>query len=258
VCVSVEADRVALVRLRGADVLAAEIVPLAGSPVDAPDVLDVLATRLGAAPWRGAPREVALSDRLVRYLVVDRPRGVRSRRELKAVAQARFASVFDADPAQWRIAMDEQPGRSRVVACGIARELFDRVVQVFGAGGACRAVRPFLAHELARRARRVPDECWLAVAARDCVALAAVSGGECLRIGVFAEQELRPGAIAERVRRESLLHGDVPENAPVVVAGVLGGEVVSSGFTRLDRPNWAAQPAGWSADFRVALAGHWA
>ena len=69
---SVELDRVALVRL-GADKSAREqtVLPLAADPDHPEAAVQALGTTLASPAWRGAPRRIVLSDRLVRYLVME-------------------------------------------------------------------------------------------------------------------------------------------------------------------------------------------
>ncbi len=256
---SVELDRVALVRIgRHGSLVEQCILPFAQPPDDEPRALARLAQHLSGDAWRGTTRHVVLSDRLVRYLVLERPDGVRSLRELRAVVESKFESVFDVAASGWQIAVDTRPGGRRVVACGVQRRLLEAASAAFGADGPCRSVQPYFVRELQRRSRRLPATCWFVVAARDCLTIAAIVDGECCRVVVHPEAGAQPAAIAERVGREALLHGDVPEGAPVLVSGVVGGDPATAGLARLDAVHWAAQPAGWSADFRVALAERWA
>lgn len=256
---SVELDRVALVRIdRQGSIVEQCIVPLALPPDEDARPLARLAERLSGDAWRDTTRHVVLSDRLVRYLVVERPQGVRSLRELRAVVESKFESVFDVAASSWQIAVDTAPGGRQVVACGVQRRLLEAATAAFGADGACRSVQPYFVRELRQRSRRLPATCWFVVGARDCLAIAAIVDGECRRVGVHPVAGTQPAEIVERVAREALLHGDVPEGAPVLVSGVVGGDPATGGVARLDAVHWAAQPAGWSADFRVALAERWA
>ena len=131
---SVELDRVALVRL-GADGLPQDeaVVDLVLDP-EHPDEWSKAARPALAAPaWRGPARTVVLSDRLVRYVVMERPQGVRSSAELRLACEARFQASFERPASEWEIAIDARPFADDIFACGVSRRLLDAVRGLFAA-----------------------------------------------------------------------------------------------------------------------------
>ena len=99
---SVEIDRVVLVRL-GVDGAALDeaVIALSLDPEQPAEALRAVGAALAAPAWSGTARSVVLSDRLVRYLVVRRPDGVRSRAELRLACEARVQSSFERPASEW-------------------------------------------------------------------------------------------------------------------------------------------------------------
>ena len=256
---SVELDRVALVRLN-ADGAPREdaVMPLALDP-EQPEAWSKAARAALAEPqWRDVPRNVVMSDRLVRYMVMERPQGVRSGAELRLACEARFQASFERPAAEWEIAIDARPFARHIFACGVSRRLIDAVRAVFSLEGSLASLQPFLVCELRRLARRLPGECWFVVVARDCVTLAGIKHGECRVIRVLTAEQPNLGLIRDALERETLLTGQLAADAPVLIAGVLQDDLASSAMRRLDAPSWGTQSSHWANGFRLALAERWA
>ena len=257
---SIALDRAALVRL-GADGTAKEQLAVALTlDREAPErSLDTLAATLAASAWRGVPRTVVLSDRLVRYLVVDRPQGIRSAAELRLACEARFQAAFDRPAQEWQINIDARPFARRFLACGMEKSLHDALVACLAVDGALLSLKPYLVSELARRASSLHSPCWLAVAAHDSVTLAGVADDECSVVRVLATEA--PVSIADIERaldRERLLAGDVPQDAAVVVTGAVSGDFGATAVRRLDATTWGSHTALWAQTYRMALSQRWA
>lgn len=255
---SVELDRTALVRLGGDGEPREEaIVEMPLDPERPQEWAGAVRATLGQPAWRSAPRSVVLSDRLVRYVAMERPRGVRSSAELELACEARFQSSFERPANEWEIAIDARPFSPRVFACGAARAALDAIRAPFAGQGALLSLKPFLVCELQRLARRLPAECWFVAVARDCLALAGIARGECRFARVLAAERPSASLIEDTLAREALLAGEVAADAPVMIAGVLEGDAAASGLRRMDAPSWRTQPRHWTSGYRLALAERW-
>ncbi len=257
---SIEVDRVALVHTGDEypDGIREERCLDAVLDADRPeDALQAVTAILADAPWRGTQRHAVLSDRLVRYLVAERPRGVRSVSELRLALETRFEQAFDAAAADWTIAMAARPFAQFFVLCAVPRRLLEATRAALSQTGTCASIRPFLACELDRHATRAPGDCWYAAAARDCVALARIAGGECERIRVMRLGAPTPQAVADLIEQERLLAGEHAGRVPVLLSGILEGNPGSANLTRVDRAQWGAKPQSWASLYRVAMAEAW-
>ena len=257
---SIELDRIALVKLTGNG----GSTPLGECLIEAPldpdqpeEALGKVATVLADPLWNGAKRHVVLSDRLVRYLVFERPEGVRSVDELMLAVEARFEQAFDASAQDWEIVIDARPFPRRFIACGAPRRMLYAARTAFSTGGECTSIRPFLVCELERVAKRLPAACWFAAASRDCVALIGITDSECQYVRVLPVDLSSPAAITATIEREQLLSGDAEGNEQIFVSGVPNAQSGDGTATRLDAPHWRAQPAAWSSSYRLALAEVW-
>ena len=256
---SVELDRLALVRLGADDVPRdAAVIELPLDPERPEAWVKAAHTGLAQPAWRNVPRNVVISDRLVRYVVMERPQGVRSSAELRLACEARFQASFERPAAEWEIKIDAQPFAQHLFACGVSRRLLDAIRTLFAADGSLVSLQPFLVSELRRLARRLPGECWFIAVARDCVTLAGIRRAECRFTRVLAAEQPELPAIRDALEREALLTGELAADAPVLVAGVLLGDWATSDMRRLDAPSWGAQTSSWASGFRLALSERWA
>lgn len=258
---SVELDRIALVKLAGGAGGATACERMIEGQLD-PDhpheALREASAVLADPQWRGTMRHIVLSDRLARYLIIERPQGARSVDELRLAVEARFEAAFDASATDWEIGIDARPLARRFVACGVSRRLLDATRGAFSESGECASIRPYLVCELNRLAKRLPAKCWFATAARDYVAVTAINSGECQHIRVLPIDSTMPRAIAETIERERMLSGDLEDNERILLSGILDAKEQTGTLTRLDAPQWRAQPASWSPSYRLALAEIWA
>ena len=257
---SIEVDRIALVKLagRGASAPVGQcIIEALLDPEQPEEALGKVGAVLADPLWNGAQRHVVLSDRLVRYLLVERPQGARSLDEFRLAIEARFEQAFDASVEDWEIVIDTRPFKRHFVACGVPRRILYAARNAFRTGGRCTSIRPFLVCELERLAKRLPPSCWFAAAARDCVALIGITSSECRYIRVLPIDSSSSSSIAETVEREELLSGDAEGSKQIFLSGVPNAQPEAAPLTRLDAPHWRAQPASWSSTYRLALAEVW-
>lgn len=230
-------------------------VDLAGAAPES--ALAPVGAALGSSPWRGLPRRIVVSDRLVRYLVVPRPEGIRTQAEMRLACEARFQASFDVEPQDWHFAIDMRPFATAALVCAMPRKLLAALTTTFGADGRLVALRPYLVSEWRRCAARLPRACWFAAVARDCVAIAAMDSRGCRSVRVVHCEQPSAAGLEELLARERLLAGDPAEGAPALVTGSVAGEFASGAIVRLDRPQWGSFPAARAGDYRLALSEHW-
>lgn len=255
---SIEADRIALVRVAGRGELHDRaLVPL-DATADAPESsLRPLADILAAPPWRGLDRRVVVSDRLARYLVVERPEGARSVEELRLACTARFESSFDTVADEWELSIDLRPFTTDCLVCAMPRRLLEATRAVFAQHGRLRSLRPYLISELRRCDRTLTRPCWFAASARDSVAVAALTRSSCHGIRVAALESPSAAQIAELVTRQRLLVDEPDAAAPAFLTGVVEGDVEPGTLRRIDRAQWRTLAPATLADYRIALSEIW-
>jgi hypothetical protein len=256
---SVEFDRVALVRL-GADGAARDeaVIALSLDPEQPEEAFRAVGAALAAPAWRGTARSVVLSDRLARYLVMERPEGVRSSAELRLACEARLQASFERAASEWEIAIDARPFARHFFVCALPRRLVDTVRTTFAGEGELVSLRPFIVCELRRLAHRLPAQCWFVAVARDCVTLAGIVENDCRLVRIVAAEQPGVATIQEVLGRESLLTDDIAPDAPTLVAGVLQGDTGTTTMQRADAPSWGTQPSSWTSGYRLALSERWA
>jgi hypothetical protein len=256
---SVELDRISLVRLvgyRSGQVEEERVIEGASDP-DQPDgAIPELARAMAEPGWRATPRHVVVSDRLVHYLVTARPQGVQTAAELRLLIESRYEALLDSPAAEWAIAADLRPLARHFVACAMPRRLVEALEKAFSVEGTCVSLRPFLISELKRRAGRLPRECWYAVAARDSLTLARISGGECRRLRVLPAGLSSAAHISDLVDRERLTAGDKGATR-LLASGLIEGAAGTEQVTQLDRRAWPGKPKAWARSYRLALSEVW-
>lgn len=91
-----------------------------------------------AAPRRGLPLDIVVSDALARYWILDCPPGLASARELDLYAADRFAALFGDEPADWILRVNPDPHVRRWLACALPA----RTVAAACEGAAAQGWRP--------------------------------------------------------------------------------------------------------------------
>jgi hypothetical protein len=255
---SIEPDQIAIVRMadRHTRETQDERIFEADFAGDRPlDAFSLVVAVLHESHWRDTHRHIVLSDRLVRYLVIDRPEGLRSIAELDLAVQTHFEQAYDATAADWTIALHALPFAQRFVACAVPRYLLDAAQATFSAEGVCASIQPFLICEMNRRTAQLPQHCWYAAAARDCVALSQIVAGQCHRIRVLPISS--DSDIADLIEQEQLLSDFDTGAAPVLLSGVVEEEVDAAQLTRVDQARWLSKGRDWSSRYRLALSEVW-
>lgn len=254
---SIDCAGVALVKSRGdaAAPAQAQLIPGAFDAQLAAESLASTARVLAQPQWKSTTRQVVLSDSFVRYLVVERPLGVRSATELELAVNARFEQAYDLSAAQWTIAIDAAPFDRRCIACAIPTSLLAAISNVFSQHGRCASIQPFLICELNRRARQMPRSGWYAAASADNLCLVALANGAIERIRALPCRAPTAAEIGRLVARERLLAGDDGFDHEYFFSGSLSGADAGTPLRRIDRAQWGPQPR--SAQYRTALAEVW-
>lgn len=181
----------------------------------APDIARALEPLRGS----GAKLDVVMSDAHCRYLVMDRPAGIRNREELTAAVRSRFQLAFG-EVQGWQLRYDASPFHTQDFVVGVdERPLQDLHTQARTAGLTLASVRPHWvawARHLRGHTRRgahwivVPDDGWLG--------LGYVVDGRCrqarvLRIGAHGTN------LADLLARERALVDGADPNATVCLVG---------------------------------------
>jgi hypothetical protein len=233
------------------------VIALSLDPEHPQEAFRAVDAALAAPAWRGTARRVVLSDRLVRYLVMQRPEGVRTGAELRLACEARLQASFDFPASEWQIAIDARPFARHFFVCALPRRLVDTVRTTFAGAGELVSLQPFLVCELQRLARRLPAQCWFVAIARDCVTLAGIAENDCRLVRVLAAEQPEMATVQEALGRESLLTDEIALDAPTLVAGVLQGDTGTTAMQRVDAPSWGTRPASWASGYRLALSERW-
>jgi hypothetical protein len=175
-------------------------------------------------------RQILLSDRLVHYVAMERPQGVRTFRELQLAIESRLRHLFDIDPADWTVRVNARPFAKHVVACAAPRRLVERIQTVLCAGAARASIRPYLLCDLDRHAGRLPNACWFANAGRDYIGIVRVRDGCCSRIRIHPTPHPDARLAVAVVERERTLLGEEQKSEAIFLSGLPGdhegGDVV--------------------------------
>jgi hypothetical protein len=174
------------------------------------------------APLHGsrARLEIVLSDAHCRYLVVARPKGIRSRAELEAAAGSRFKAVFG-DARPWTLKVDALPSADADFIAGVDRAVLDDIERAAQAAGlTVTSIQPHWvawARHLHRATRSGPH--WLVCSDGEWASLAYLSQGQCRHVRAL-RLDAGLGDVDSMLARERAFAGDVDANAAIWVCGV--------------------------------------
>lgn len=265
-CLSVEPDRLAVLRCRGGfrPRIEAERLIMADVGGRQPAAFGAsLEAALADFPGPGRAVDVVLSDLLVKSFVFQGVPGLRRLDELRAAIRARFEENFGLPAEAWEISADLTPGARGYLVCAIARDFRDALKQAFAARGLVLAsLRPFFVSEFNRwRHRLGRGSAWFAVAGRHSLSLAWFERGGWSALRTYRPTGEPLAALPALLRLERLAYG-APDSAPLCLAGLVEGEGVAatdppSAAVHLGRPLWPGRSAQWSRDYRLALSGLW-
>lgn len=182
--------------------------------------LHLLQDVLSEPAWQGTRREVIVSDRLVHYLVLERPQGLRSAAELQIAIEGRFEQMYEIVPSEWIVRYDRRAFARNLVACAMPRDLVEALESTVAKSGICSGIRPLLLFTLNRHAASLPNDCWYALAGRAQVAIAWIRAGTCRRIRVLPLEAPTANLVAELLERERIMAGEAEGNTPVFLSGL--------------------------------------
>lgn len=260
--IGLEPRRISVVKLRGRwkrEIVTAATAPATVNP-QAPR-LDALFARLESPEFRTRKVEFVLADSLVRYYVVERPRGVRNGRELGDAINARFEEQFGLPAADWAMSADLEPGSTSYLVCAAPRAL----VEAIKSGCAAAQLRfsgmlPFMVSELNNFRHLLPKrDFWFAAALERSVTL-CYRGKREWRTARFHNVNGEPVAQLPAIAAREALREMVPESRDIRCTGVTGNPssiVTTSSVTLLGSGLWPGQGADWAGKYRLALSGVW-
>lgn len=169
---------------------------------------------------------VIVSDAYARYLVLPRPKGVRSRAELEAAIDVRFhASFGDGGEAgkAWILRTDSAPRAHHDLVCAVRRQVHEALTQVATTlKTPLLSVQPlwiWCAAQLeAARHPRHPDGHWLIVAQGKVITAGLFQAGRCL--GVRSSQQFAAGESLDNIlMREASLYAESGEVRQLYIFG---------------------------------------
>ncbi len=259
--VSVEPQRTAAVCLGGR--LGRGLTqPLASADIHLtapPDRKTLSALLQGAMPQSTSVRglTVTLSDRLVRYLVLRRPDGLRSLAELRELAAQQLCERFELEAADWVFRVDASPRGTHDTVCAVPGALLQSLRDAAADTGLrlC-SVQPHLVTELARHGRGLRNG-WMVAMEHNGFAFAYLAGKQPRDIRVVRSTEpFKDLPIA--LRRESIACG-LPEDTHVRVTGLAPADcsTLPAAFPTVGTERWPGEGPTWSTRYRLALAPIW-
>ena len=260
--IGLEPRRVSVVRLRGRRKPEIVTAATAGSVLNpqAPK-LDALFARLVAPEFRTRAVEFVLADSLVRYFVVDSPKGVRSRKELADAIAARFEEQFGLPADDWAMSSDLEPRGTSYLVCAAPRALVDTIRS--GCASAklrLQGMLPFMVSELNNFRSQLPKrDFWFAAAMERSVTL-CYRGVREWRAARFHNVPGQPVALLPAIAAREALREMVTEARDIRCTGVTGhpsGIVAATSVTLLGEGLWPGQSPEWAAKYRLALSGVW-
>jgi hypothetical protein len=222
-------------------------------------VFDSLAT----ARRKARDVHIVLADSLVRYFVVDAPKGLRSAKELEGIVHARFEEQFGLALGEWQIQADLEPGASGYLACAVPRLLSE------GLRAECSARKlrlhslvPYAICEMNRWQARLPrSEFWFAAVGSESLILAHRNRKGWRGIRSHARPQALDVDLVAMLERDSLRLGIVEARAAAIHCTGLVSQPVAGGASevikRLGAGLWPGQNEAWSQAHRLALSGVW-
>ncbi|MDB5804534.1 MAG: hypothetical protein JWN73_1856 [Betaproteobacteria bacterium] len=260
--IGLEPRRISVVKLRGRwkrEIVTAATAPVTVNP-QAPK-LDALFARLESPEFRTRNVEFVVADSLVRYYVVERPKGVRNNRELGDAITARFEEQFGLPAADWVMSADLEPASSSYLVCAAPRALVEAVKS--GCAGArlrFGGMLPFMVSELNNFRHLLPKrDFWFAAALERSVAL-CYRGKREWRTARFHNVNGQAVTHLPTIAAREALREMVPEPRDIRCSGVTGNPsaiVTTSSVTLLGAGLWPGQGADWAGKYRLALSGVW-
>ena len=163
---------------------------------------------------------IVVSDAYCRYLVMQRPRGIRHRGELVAAMRQRFDAMFG-DARRWALRHHASPSAQSDVVVGMDADLLEHIgAEAQAAGVTVASIRPHWtawASRLRRETRR--GDHWIITSHAAWASVGYVSNNQCRFARAVRLQDAHQ-PLADLLAR-ARAHLDVPdESAPVWVGGM--------------------------------------
>ena len=160
--------------------------------------------------------QVVVSCEVSRHWTVEPPAGLASLRELGAVAEARFATLFAADPARWSLTGDWHADRPSLCAA-VPRALVEGLQRLHAQRGIDYVIDSALGAVLERHRRAMASRWCVIRMPRTLILIQSNRGSPCsirlIPCRVDGGSDARVRAAAVELRRELLRHGDPPEQS---------------------------------------------
>jgi len=263
--VGVEGERLSFVRRnRGFNprVVATFELPLASDFWDRLDtdwVSDALPTEIVS----GTRASIVVADRLVRYFLVERPKGARSAAEIKMAAALRFEELYGESAHLWRIEMDLPPWACNFLACGLPEKHLNALQQLFTALRIpVRSIAPFGIEQWNRHGGALPssDSCFIALA-KDTAWLTLRRDRRWLTSVMQIVSGDNHNGLSDLIRREFARHGlqEQLSSKVVYIAGAVDDRISSilPSARRLTAAICPGLDQSNTGDFYLALTSVW-
>ena len=262
----VEARRMTLVRFSSHDANAqaeqAEVLP-GGFDAHAPEEgLARLVAKFADPAWQGR-LHITLADGFAKYFIVEAVAGLRSRRELDVLTHSSFEKLFGLPAAAWNIRAGWRFPATRALACALPAPLL-RSLTTLGAlpGMQWQSLRPFMLQEFNQCCAQLTGTAmWFCVADRQLLTLAYLAHGRWQSVRSHTRREDLATQLRIAIAQDAPFLEHAEADAPIALSGVLNAAEKRSlreqGIRVLRPAGWPGREVGWTADFRLALAGGW-
>lgn len=265
--VSIEPDRIAIVRLTGRfrpTVIEAGEYPFQLDPNDPGTLEGALAEALGADRWKRTRAHLVLDDRLVRYFISERAEGAKNPGELEQAAHAQFEEIFGDDATDWDFRINLVPFVGSYLACACNRRLLVSVNKVFASADIpLPTIQSFAIAEFNRHQPKLEaGPSWVAVANGRAIWLARFFKGVPTAVRAHFLQGKLDFELPALLEREQLRYDDLNATAPLYLLGAHGLDAGAKHWggltaTTLGKPVWPGTNQTWSEHYRLALSPVW-
>ncbi len=265
---SIEPQRAVLVKLGGGrsrEIIADSVVPLATDAGTPDAMLAPLHAALSEPGWRGRHTQIVLSDRLARYFVFAMPQGVRGRKELELLIEARFEEVFGLPAEAWRLVADLAPYTAHILVCAVERTWLNALQKLCAEHTLpIDSIQPFLVSEFNSWRRRIDDKpLWFATVEPGSVTLGFLAKKTWQSVRMFPLRGSLDAELPALIERDRLNLDMALPTSHLLCAGTHSAETrlpqapspVQAQW--LDRADWPGKPGAWSQAHRLALSGVW-
>lgn len=262
----VEARRMTLVRLSGhganAQTEQAEVLP-GGLDANAPEEgVAQLVAKFADPAWQGR-LHITLADGFAKYFIVDAVTGLRSRRELDVLTHSSFEKLFGLPAAAWNIRTGWRFPATRALACALPVAI-QRGLTTLGTlpGMRLQSLCPFMLQEFNQCCAELAGAAqWFAVADRQLLTLAYIAHGRWESVRSHARGNDLAAQLRRAITQDAPFLAHAEANAPIALSGVLDAveerRLRELSIQVLRPAGWPGRETGWTADFRLALAGGW-